>query len=84
MAVMSWGHPLDAVLWLARALLTRSRELDAGDTVTTGTCTGILQVLPGQTLEADLGAFWTGQRRLCVIREGGPEWLGTSASAMMV
>jgi 2-keto-4-pentenoate hydratase len=51
------GHPLDAVLWLARALLMRGRELDAGDTVTTGTCTGILQVLPGQTLEADFGAL---------------------------
>ena len=40
-----------------RALLMRGRELDAGDTVTTGTCTGILQVLPGQTLEADFGAL---------------------------
>jgi 2-keto-4-pentenoate hydratase len=48
-------HPLDAIAWLARALVARGLELDAGDLITTGTCLGLLQVLPGQTFEADFG-----------------------------
>jgi 2-keto-4-pentenoate hydratase len=48
-------HPLDAVAWLARALAARGRELEAGELVTTGTCLGLLQVIPGQTFEADFG-----------------------------
>ena len=47
------GHPLEAITWLAQALAVRGRELEAGDCVTTGTCTGLLQVLPGQTLQAE-------------------------------
>jgi 2-keto-4-pentenoate hydratase len=47
------GDPLEAITWLARALAARGRELEAGDCVTTGTCTGLLQVLPGQTFQAE-------------------------------
>jgi 2-keto-4-pentenoate hydratase len=50
-------HPLDALVWLAQALAARGRELEAGELVTTGTCLGLLQVIPGQTFEADFGAF---------------------------
>ena len=49
------GDPLDAVAWLARALKARGRELEAGEIVATGTCTGLLQVVPGQIVEADFG-----------------------------
>jgi 2-keto-4-pentenoate hydratase len=48
-------HPLEAVAWLARQLSARGRELEAGDLVSTGSCTGILQVVPGQVFEADFG-----------------------------
>jgi 2-keto-4-pentenoate hydratase len=49
------GNPLDAVVWLARSLKARGRELEAGEIVATGTCTGLLQVIPGQLCEADFG-----------------------------
>jgi 2-keto-4-pentenoate hydratase len=49
------GDPIDAVAWLARVLVRRGGELDPGDLVSTGTLTGLLQVLPGQTFEADFG-----------------------------
>ena len=51
------GHPLEVVAWLARRLKARGQELDAGDIVSTGTCTGLLQVVPGQTFEADFGGL---------------------------
>lgn len=50
-----FGHPLDALVWLARELGRQGRRLNAGDIVATGSCTPILQVLPGQRLEADFG-----------------------------
>jgi 2-keto-4-pentenoate hydratase len=49
------GHPLEAVVWLARALAARGRQLEPGEIIAVGSCVGILQVLPGQTLEADAG-----------------------------
>lgn len=55
------GHPLDAVVWLARELAEQGQRLNAGDLVATGSCTPILQVLPGQQLEADFGPI--GQAR---------------------
>ena len=50
-------HPLEAVVWLARALVAKGGELDAGDVVLTGSCVGLLQVLPGQTFEGDFGGL---------------------------
>ena len=58
------GHPLEAVAWLARALARRGGRLDAGDLVATGTCAGLLQVLPGQTFAADFGSLGTVELRL--------------------
>jgi 2-keto-4-pentenoate hydratase len=49
------NHPLEAIAWLAKELGRHGRELDAGDLVATGSCTGILQVMPGQVFEADFG-----------------------------
>lgn len=51
------SHPLEAVVWLARELKKRGRDLEAGDLITTGTCVGILQVMPGQVFEADYGSL---------------------------
>ena len=58
------GHPLEAVAWLARALARRGGRLDAGDLVATGTCAGLLQVLPGQTFAADFGGLGRVEVRL--------------------
>ncbi|MBN9025129.1 MAG: fumarylacetoacetate hydrolase family protein [Rhizobiales bacterium] len=60
-AAATLGHPLDAVAWLAGELAAQGERLNAGDLVATGACTPILQVLPGQHLEADFGPL--GQAR---------------------
>lgn len=44
------GHPLEAIAWLARELGRDGRQISAGESVSTGSCAPILQVLPGQTL----------------------------------
>jgi 2-keto-4-pentenoate hydratase len=49
------GSPLLALRWLANDLAQRGRGLAAGDLVTTGCCTDILELAPGQTAEADFG-----------------------------
>jgi 2-keto-4-pentenoate hydratase len=51
------GHPIEAVAWLARELAQRGLRLNAGDMISTGSCTPILQVLPGQRLSVDFGAL---------------------------
>ncbi|MEE7464820.1 hypothetical protein MFUR16E_28310 [Methylobacterium fujisawaense] len=51
------GDPLDAVAWLARHLADRGSGLNGGDLVSVGSCTGLAQVLPGQTLLAGFGDF---------------------------
>lgn len=53
------GHPLEAVMWLARQLSAGHKTLSAGDLVTTGSLAPILQVLAGQELEADFGTLGT-------------------------
>jgi 2-keto-4-pentenoate hydratase len=45
-----FGHPLDALVWLARELGRQGHYLSAGDIVTTGSVEPVLQVLPGQHL----------------------------------
>jgi 2-keto-4-pentenoate hydratase len=47
------GHPLEALIWLARELSRQNRQLNAGDVVATGSCAPILQVLPGQQLTVE-------------------------------
>jgi 2-keto-4-pentenoate hydratase len=49
------GHPLEALAWLARSLAERGRRLEAGDLVSTGTCTGIVPLTSGQTFEGRFG-----------------------------
>lgn len=45
-----FGHPLDALVWLARELKRQGHYLSAGDIVTTGSFGPVLQVLPGQQM----------------------------------
>jgi len=45
---MVLGHPLNALLWLAKALHKRGDQLRSGEIILTGTCTGITKVTPGQ------------------------------------
>ena len=47
------GHPLEALAWLTRQGLT----LAAGDIVSTGTCTGLGALGPGQLAMSDFGDF---------------------------
>lgn len=47
------GHPLNAVVWLARELGHQGHQLSAGDIVTTGSFGPVLQVLPGQHLAVE-------------------------------
>ena len=58
------GHPINALQWLAEALKTRGKKLEAGDIVTTGTTLGIIPVEPGATIVGDFGAFGTVTMRL--------------------
>lgn len=52
-----FAHPADALVWLAQKLQRNGQRLQPGDVVTTGSCTTILQVLPGQHLAAEFGPF---------------------------
>lgn len=49
------GHPFNALDWLVNALCRHGLGLEAGAVVSTGTCTGINYVDPGQTAVADYG-----------------------------
>lgn len=55
------GNPLNALTWLANDLSKRGVGLSAGQTVTTGTCTGIHFAKPGSTVAADFGDLGTAQ-----------------------
>jgi 2-keto-4-pentenoate hydratase len=57
------GHPLDAVAWLANELSRDGRGLNVGDVITTGSCTGLTPVRPGDTAVADFGELGTVQAR---------------------
>ena len=49
------GSPLHALHWLANALAQRGRGLAAGDLVTTGCFTDIVEVEPGAVVTGDFG-----------------------------
>ena len=51
------GHPILVMVWLANQQARMGRGLKAGDIVSTGTCTGIAQVRPGDTAVADFGTL---------------------------
>ena len=48
------GDPVNVMLWLANHL-RGSEGLKAGEIVSTGTCTGLIRVAPGDRLSADFG-----------------------------
>ena len=48
-------HPLDALTWLANDLASRGLGLQAGQVVTTGSCTDIVMARIGDTVTADFG-----------------------------
>lgn len=49
------GDPLNVLLWLANQQSVEGRGLKAGEIVSTGTCTGLDPVLPGDRVQADFG-----------------------------
>lgn len=53
----SLGHPLNVVQWLANRLSADGRGLRAGEIVSTGTCTGVIAVAPGDMATVDLGTL---------------------------
>ncbi len=53
----AYGHPLDALAWLAGQAPAGGRGLKAGDIVTTGVVTPFLQAGAGDILAADFGTL---------------------------
>lgn len=53
--MLIFGDPIAGVAWLANHSELGSRGLKTGDVVTTGTCTGITPLSPGDAAEADCG-----------------------------
>ena len=51
------GDPLEVLLWLANHLSSRGMGLRKGDIVSTGTCTGLDAVHPGDVVRADFGTL---------------------------
>ena len=60
--------PLNVLAWLANFLSKRGDPLEAGLLVTTGTCTGLVDVAPGDHLVGDFGA-WGKVEATIVARE---------------
>ena len=55
--MLVFGDPVSGVAWLANHPELGARGLKAGDVVTTGTCTGITPLSPGDEAEADYGVL---------------------------
>ena len=51
------GHPFNVLDWLVNALSRRGIDLNAGEIVSTGTCTGIVYLEQGQKAVADYGVL---------------------------
>jgi 2-keto-4-pentenoate hydratase len=49
------GHPLTSLTWLVNWLAGHGRGIDAGEIVSTGTCTGHCFCAPGDTVSVDFG-----------------------------
>jgi 2-keto-4-pentenoate hydratase len=49
------GHPVTSLTWLLNWLREQDLGVAAGEVVSTGTCTGHLFALPGDTVRADFG-----------------------------
>ena len=61
--MLVFGGPVSGVAWLANHPELGARGLKAGDVVTTGTCTGITPLSPGDEAEADYGTLGTVRAR---------------------
>jgi 2-keto-4-pentenoate hydratase len=53
------GHPLTSLTWLANWLGEHGRGLEAGEIVSTGTCTGHCFCAPGDDVSVDFGPLGT-------------------------
>jgi 2-keto-4-pentenoate hydratase len=53
------GDPVDALLWLANDRARRGDGLEAGQVITTGSCTGVVMGEPGDRASADFGTLGT-------------------------
>ena len=62
--MLVFGDPVSGVVWLANHPELGARGLKAGDVVTTGTCTGITPLSPGDEAEADYGALGVVRARI--------------------
>lgn len=51
------GDPINVLVWAANKLSTLGRGLRAGEVVSTGTCTGLDDVRPGDRAVADFGSL---------------------------
>ncbi|MCA9877170.1 MAG: fumarylacetoacetate hydrolase family protein [Thermomicrobiales bacterium] len=51
------GDPLVALTWLANALSARGQGLAAGEIINTGTCTALVNAVPGDDVHATFGAL---------------------------
>ena len=49
------GGPLAAVSWLVERLAREGRFVEAGDIVSVGSCTGLVQLNPDRTVRGDFG-----------------------------
>jgi len=54
---LALGHPMNVLVWLANQQSRFGRGLLAGDIVSTGTCTGLDRVAPGDRAVADFGSL---------------------------
>lgn len=61
--MLVFGDPVAGVAWLANHPELAPRGLRVGDVVTTGTCTGIAPLSPGDEAEADCGPLGTVRAR---------------------
>jgi 2-keto-4-pentenoate hydratase len=56
--------PLNALAWLANELPRWGRSLQAGEFVTTGTCTDVYTAQAGDEIRADFGALGSVELKL--------------------
>ncbi len=59
-----FGSPLLVLEWIANHLSRRGESIAAGEIISTGTCTGISPVAPGDQLVADFGDIGTVDLRI--------------------
>jgi len=59
-----YGHPLNVAAALARREARFGRTIPAGTFVTTGSCTGALEIFPGDVIRSEYGALGTVEVRI--------------------